>query len=96
MAVPNEKALAKCDKYILTHQELASDGEIQTKLIKVMTYIERNQPVKVNVYNYVAWYLDKPHIIIFIVYASNKFDSESDICSNVNNQSYFGFIFLKL
>ncbi|XP_032906408.1 kinesin-like protein KIF23 isoform X4 [Amblyraja radiata] len=34
VAVPNEKALAKCDKYILTHQELASDGEIQTKLIK--------------------------------------------------------------
>ncbi|XP_067874278.1 kinesin-like protein KIF23 isoform X4 [Heterodontus francisci] len=34
VAVPNEKALAKCDKYILTHQELASDGEIETKLIK--------------------------------------------------------------
>lgn len=31
----NEKALAKCDKYMLTHQELASDGEIETKLIKV-------------------------------------------------------------
>ncbi|KAK7160247.1 hypothetical protein R3I93_008021 [Phoxinus phoxinus] len=31
---PNEKALSKCDKYVLTHQELASDGEIQTKLIK--------------------------------------------------------------
>ncbi|XP_034291467.1 kinesin-like protein KIF23 isoform X3 [Pantherophis guttatus] len=30
----NEKALAKCDKYMLTHQELASDGEIETKLIK--------------------------------------------------------------
>ncbi|XP_069767807.1 kinesin-like protein KIF23 isoform X6 [Narcine bancroftii] len=34
VVVPNEKALAKCDKYILTHQELASDGEIETKLIK--------------------------------------------------------------
>ncbi|XP_067827430.1 kinesin-like protein KIF23 isoform X8 [Heptranchias perlo] len=34
MAVPNERALAKCDKYILTHQQLASDGEIETKLIK--------------------------------------------------------------
>lgn len=31
---PNEKALSKCDKYMLTHQEVASDGEIQTKLIK--------------------------------------------------------------
>ncbi|XP_039217947.1 kinesin-like protein KIF23 isoform X2 [Crotalus tigris] len=30
----NEKALAKCDKYMLTHQELASDGEIETRLIK--------------------------------------------------------------
>ncbi|XP_030354084.1 kinesin-like protein KIF23 isoform X6 [Strigops habroptila] len=30
----SEKALAKCDKYMLTHQELASDGEIETKLIK--------------------------------------------------------------
>ncbi|XP_064422153.1 kinesin-like protein KIF23 [Latimeria chalumnae] len=34
VAVPNEKALAKCDKYLLTHQELASDGELETKLIK--------------------------------------------------------------
>ncbi|XP_031978922.1 kinesin-like protein KIF23 isoform X5 [Corvus moneduloides] len=31
---PSEKALARCDRYLLTHQELASDGEIQTKLIK--------------------------------------------------------------
>ncbi|KAM4618411.1 kinesin-like protein KIF23 [Polymixia lowei] len=31
---PNEKVLSKCDKYVLTHQEVASDGEIQTKLIK--------------------------------------------------------------
>ncbi|XP_017592477.1 PREDICTED: kinesin-like protein KIF23, partial [Corvus brachyrhynchos] len=30
----SEKALARCDRYLLTHQELASDGEIQTKLIK--------------------------------------------------------------
>ncbi|XP_070618390.1 RCC1 domain-containing protein 1 isoform X7 [Erythrolamprus reginae] len=34
VASANEKALAKCDKYMLTHQELASDGEIETKLIK--------------------------------------------------------------
>uniref|UniRef100_A0A8C5LGC0 Kinesin-like protein n=1 Tax=Jaculus jaculus TaxID=51337 RepID=A0A8C5LGC0_JACJA len=34
VSVANEKALAKCEKYMLTHQELASDGEIQTKLIK--------------------------------------------------------------
>ncbi|KFO53456.1 Kinesin-like KIF23, partial [Corvus brachyrhynchos] len=34
-AIPgSEKALARCDRYLLTHQELASDGEIQTKLIK--------------------------------------------------------------
>lgn len=35
VSVANEKALAKCEKYMLTHQELASDGEIETKLIKV-------------------------------------------------------------
>ncbi|XP_038622979.1 kinesin-like protein KIF23 isoform X1 [Tachyglossus aculeatus] len=34
VAVASEKALAKCEKYMLTHQELASDGEIETKLIK--------------------------------------------------------------
>nr|XP_008107336.1 PREDICTED: kinesin-like protein KIF23 isoform X1 [Anolis carolinensis] len=37
----NEKALAKCDKYMLTHQELASDGEISTKLIKGDVYKTR-------------------------------------------------------
>lgn len=35
VSAPNEKALSKCDRYVLTHQEVASDGEIQTKLIKV-------------------------------------------------------------
>ncbi|XP_072291632.1 kinesin-like protein KIF23 isoform X2 [Eucyclogobius newberryi] len=34
VSTPSEKALAKCDRYVLTHQEVASDGEIQTKLIK--------------------------------------------------------------
>ncbi|XP_036817278.1 kinesin-like protein KIF23 isoform X2 [Oncorhynchus mykiss] len=34
VSAPSEKALAKCDKYMLTHQDVASDGEIQTKLIK--------------------------------------------------------------
>ncbi|XP_039629149.1 kinesin-like protein KIF23 isoform X2 [Polypterus senegalus] len=34
VSTPSEKALSKCDKYVLTHQELASDGEIETKLIK--------------------------------------------------------------
>ncbi|XP_015250659.1 PREDICTED: kinesin-like protein KIF23 isoform X1 [Cyprinodon variegatus] len=34
VSTPNEKALSKCDRYVLTHQEVASDGEIQTKLIK--------------------------------------------------------------
>ncbi|XP_070683854.1 kinesin-like protein KIF23 isoform X2 [Pempheris klunzingeri] len=34
VSTPNEKALAKCHKYVLRHQELASDGEIETKLIK--------------------------------------------------------------
>ncbi|XP_060779878.1 kinesin-like protein KIF23 isoform X2 [Neoarius graeffei] len=34
VTTPSEKALSKCDKYMLTHQEVASDGEIQTKLIK--------------------------------------------------------------
>ncbi|XP_069079036.1 kinesin-like protein KIF23 isoform X6 [Pleurodeles waltl] len=41
VAVPNEKALAKCDKYMLTHQQLASDGEIETKLIKGDVYRTR-------------------------------------------------------
>lgn len=35
VSTPNEKALSKCHKYVLRHQELASDGEIETKLIKV-------------------------------------------------------------
>lgn len=35
VSVASEKALSKCDKYMLTHQQLASDGEIETKLIKV-------------------------------------------------------------
>ncbi|KAF7667160.1 hypothetical protein LDENG_00074040, partial [Lucifuga dentata] len=34
VSAPSEKVLSKCDKYVLTHQEVASDGEIQTKLIK--------------------------------------------------------------
>nr|XP_046196711.1 kinesin-like protein KIF23 isoform X1 [Oncorhynchus gorbuscha] len=34
VSAASEKALSKCHKYVLTHQELASDGEIQTKLIK--------------------------------------------------------------
>ncbi|XP_068580479.1 kinesin-like protein KIF23 isoform X1 [Cebidichthys violaceus] len=34
VSTPNEKALSKCNKYVLRHQELASDGEIETKLIK--------------------------------------------------------------
>lgn len=35
VSTPNEKALSKCQKYVLRHQELASDGEVETKLIKV-------------------------------------------------------------
>ncbi|NWT11543.1 KIF23 protein, partial [Vireo altiloquus] len=34
VAAPSRSALARCDRYLLTHQELASDGEIRTKLIK--------------------------------------------------------------
>ncbi|XP_062276551.1 kinesin-like protein KIF23 [Scomber scombrus] len=34
VSTPSEKTLSKCDRYVLTHQEVASDGEIQTKLIK--------------------------------------------------------------
>lgn len=36
---PNEKVLSKCERYVLTHQEVASDGEIETKLIKVTFYL---------------------------------------------------------
>ncbi|XP_018109863.1 kinesin family member 23 S homeolog isoform X3 [Xenopus laevis] len=39
--VASEKALAKCHKYMLTHQQLASDGEIETKLIKGDVYKTR-------------------------------------------------------
>lgn len=35
VSTPNEKALSKCNMYVLRHQELASDGEIETKLFKV-------------------------------------------------------------
>lgn len=42
VSVANEKALAKCEKYMLTHQELASDGEIQTKVIKVNKSSQKN------------------------------------------------------
>ncbi|CAF98374.1 unnamed protein product [Tetraodon nigroviridis] len=31
---PSEKVLSKCERLPLTHQEVASDGEIETKLIK--------------------------------------------------------------
>ncbi|XP_060924546.1 kinesin-like protein KIF23 [Limanda limanda] len=34
VSTPSGKALSKCQKYVLRHQELASDGEIETKLIK--------------------------------------------------------------
>ncbi|NWV70271.1 KIF23 protein, partial [Malurus elegans] len=34
VGAPSERALARCDRYLLTHQELASDGEIRTKLFK--------------------------------------------------------------
>lgn len=46
VSVANEKALAKCEKYMLTHQELASDGEIQTKVIKVKTSLHKRMPVR--------------------------------------------------
>lgn len=40
VSAPSEKALSKCDRYVLTHQEVASDGEIQTKLIKVSALLQ--------------------------------------------------------
>ncbi|XP_075714476.1 kinesin-like protein KIF23 isoform X5 [Rhinoderma darwinii] len=41
VSVASEKALARCDKYMLTHQQLASDGELETKLIKGDVYRTR-------------------------------------------------------
>ncbi|XP_067351941.1 kinesin-like protein KIF23 isoform X4 [Channa argus] len=41
VSTPNEKALSKCHKYVLRHQELASDGEIETQLIKGNVYKTR-------------------------------------------------------
>uniref|UniRef100_A0A8C5NEY0 Kinesin-like protein n=1 Tax=Gouania willdenowi TaxID=441366 RepID=A0A8C5NEY0_GOUWI len=34
VSAPSERALSKCQMYVLRHQELGSDGEIETKLIK--------------------------------------------------------------
>ena len=42
LCAANEKALAKCEKYMLTHQELASIGETEIKLIKGDVYKTRN------------------------------------------------------
>ncbi|KAJ8248701.1 hypothetical protein GJAV_G00226800 [Gymnothorax javanicus] len=42
VAMPSENVLSKCDKYVLTHQEVASDGEIQTKLFKGDVYKTRS------------------------------------------------------
>ncbi|XP_064168713.1 kinesin-like protein KIF23 isoform X1 [Anguilla rostrata] len=42
VSVPNENVLSKCDKYVLTHQEVASDGEVQTKLFKGEVYKTRS------------------------------------------------------
>lgn len=42
VSAPNEKVLSKCDRYVLTHQEVASDGEIETKLIKVTFHFCKN------------------------------------------------------
>ncbi|XP_061671357.1 kinesin-like protein KIF23 isoform X2 [Syngnathoides biaculeatus] len=39
---PSEKALSKCHKYVLRHQELAPDGEIATKLIKGSVFKTRS------------------------------------------------------
>ncbi|XP_066449058.1 kinesin-like protein KIF23 isoform X3 [Eleutherodactylus coqui] len=41
VSVASEKALSKCDKYMLTHQQLASDGEMETKIIKGDVYRTR-------------------------------------------------------
>lgn len=54
VSVANEKALAKCEKYMLTHQELASDGEIETKLIKVKNLHKRKYTSQLNK-NYLLW-----------------------------------------
>lgn len=37
---PREKDLSKCDRYVLTHQEVACDGEIRTQLIKVCNRVK--------------------------------------------------------
>lgn len=39
MSSPSEKTLSKGDKYVLTHQEVASDDEIRTQLIKVAVFL---------------------------------------------------------
>lgn len=35
VSIASKEVLAQCDKYMLTHQQLASDGKIETTLIKV-------------------------------------------------------------
>uniref|UniRef100_A0A8C4N2H5 Kinesin-like protein n=1 Tax=Eptatretus burgeri TaxID=7764 RepID=A0A8C4N2H5_EPTBU len=41
MSMPTEQALAKCDMYMLTDQQLASDGELETRIIKGEVYKTR-------------------------------------------------------
>uniref|UniRef100_A0A8C5HY16 Kinesin-like protein n=1 Tax=Gouania willdenowi TaxID=441366 RepID=A0A8C5HY16_GOUWI len=52
VSAPSERALSKCQMYVLRHQELGSDGEIETKLIKVT-----------HVYALVACWVDDFNII---------------------------------
>lgn len=53
---PSERALAKCDKYVLTHQELASDDEIRTHLIKVMLFPELSPEILTSFFSFLLFY----------------------------------------
>lgn len=54
VSAPSEKALSKCDRYVLTHQEVASDGEIQTKLIKVKYAAQHITDIQNDIFGYTS------------------------------------------
>lgn len=67
VSAPSEKALSKCDRYVLTHQEVASDGEIQTKLIKVRA---RGHCWVVSVYHFILKWGIKVYMYLCFFFSS--------------------------
>lgn len=99
VSAPSEKALSKCDRYVLTHQEVASDGEIQTKLIKVTNLqqdiwylcnskcLSDNQNDLKGHYQYL--HVDQWHTGTFTLISHLENISEHISSANVGSVSYF-------